>query len=54
MFDDIKHKEVKFYDFHSKSAKDLLSKLLIKDPSKRLSSVKLIQQHAFYSSLDWD
>lgn len=37
MFDDIKAKEVKFYEFHSQPARDLISKLLVKDPNLRLS-----------------
>ncbi len=32
MFEDIKNKQVKFQDFHSLPARDLIMKLLIKDP----------------------
>ena len=36
MFADIRQKEVRFYDFHSPAARDLLSQLLVKDPNERL------------------
>lgn len=54
MFDDIRHKEVRFYDYHSVAAKDLLRKLLIKDPSKRLSSPIEIMNHKFFEGFDWN
>ena len=37
MFDDIRNREVVFYPFHSKAAKDLIAKFLMKDPDERLS-----------------
>lgn len=54
MFNDIRVKEVKFYDFHSPAARDLLSKLLIKDPTERLQDPALIMSHTFFSSIKWD
>ena len=54
MFDDIKNRDVKFYDFHSVSAKDLLTKLLTKDPDQRLSSADEIKKHSFYAQIKWD
>ena len=54
MFNDIRVKEVKFYDFHSPAARDLLSKLLIKDPTERLQDTALIMSHTFFSSIKWD
>lgn len=54
MFDDIKNCEVSFYDFHSSAARDLISKLLMKDPKKRLSSADEIKPHAFFKSVNWD
>jgi serine/threonine protein kinase len=32
MFEDIKSREVKFHDFHNATVRDLLTKLLVKDP----------------------
>ena len=54
MFDDIKNCEVKFYEFHSIAAKDLLTKLLIKDPNERLGSAEEIKKHAFFATIDWE
>ena len=54
MFEDIKNREVKFYDFHSSAAKDLIEKLLEKDPEKRLGSAEEIKSHEFFRSVDWD
>ena len=45
MFDDIKNREVKFYDFHSPVARDLLRKLLVKDPKLRMNSAAEIKRH---------
>jgi len=38
MFKNIVETKVRFYDFHSEVAIDLLTKLLEKDPEKRLGS----------------
>lgn len=54
MFDDIKHREVKFYDYHSPAARDLLSKLLIKIPEQRLSDGSIIMQHDFFAGTNWE
>jgi serine/threonine protein kinase len=54
MFEDIKNKEVKFYDFHTPAAKDLISRLLVKDPDERLNSPEEIMQHDFYHGVKWD
>jgi serine/threonine protein kinase len=40
MFADIRDKEVKFYDFHSAAARDLLAQLLVKDPHDRLQDAE--------------
>lgn len=45
MFEDIRNREVKFYDFHSPAAKDLITKLLVKDPETRLGSAEDIKKH---------
>lgn len=54
MFDDIRNKQVEYYDFHSEAARDLLSKLLVKDPSERLTDADQIMKHEFYKEVDWD
>ena len=54
MFDNIKNSEVKFYDFHTPVAKDLISRLLIKDPALRLGDAQEIMNHEFYAGTDWD
>jgi len=54
MFFDIKNREVKFYDFHSPAAKDLISQLLVKDPEERLSQPEIIMRHDFYLGVNWD
>lgn len=53
MFDDIKNREVKFYDFHSSAARDLIARLLVKDPDTRLGSAEEIKHHEFFKSVDW-
>ena len=54
MFDDIRSRDAKFYDFHSDAAKDLLSKLLIKDPNYRLSDPNVIMSHEFFKGTNFD
>jgi serum/glucocorticoid-regulated kinase 2 len=55
MYKKILYNEVKFPDFFSDNAKDLLSKLLEKNPSKRLGSegAAPIKAHPFFSDVDW-
>ena len=58
LFNSIKTEQVKFYKYLSKEAMDLLTKLFIKDPEKRLGSgpngLKDIQSHPFFASIDWE
>lgn len=57
MFKNIVETKARFYDFHSEVAIDLLTKLLEKDPEKRLGSKHgpiEIMQHPFYAGIDWD
>ena len=42
-----------FRSFHNPATKDLLGKLLVKDPKQRLASVTDIMQHPFFASIDW-
>ena len=58
LFNLIKNDQVKFYKYLSKEAVDLLTKLFIKDPEKRLGSgpngLNDIKSHPFFSSINWD
>ena len=58
LFQSIKTEQVKLYKYLSNEAKDLLTKLFIKDPEKRLGSgpngLKDIQSHPFFASIDWE
>ncbi len=58
LFHIIKTEQVKFYKYLSKEAVDLLTKLFIKDPEKRLGSgpngLNDIKSHPFFAEIDWD
>ena len=58
LFHIIKTEQVKFYKYLSKEAVDLLTKLFIKDPEKRLGSgpngLNDIQTHPFFASINWN
>jgi len=56
MYEKILYAAPKFPPSISDSAKDIISKLLEKDPSRRLGaggSVE-IKKHLFFKSIDWD
>lgn len=53
MFQKIKKAEVTFKPFHSEEAKNLLFKLLIKEPTQRLQNPEEIMKHPFYAPIDW-
>ena len=58
LFHTIKTEQVKFPNFLSKEAVDILTKLFIKDPEKRLGSgpngLEDIKSQPFFSSINWD
>ena len=58
LFHTIKTGQVKFPNFLSKEAVDILTKLFIKDPEKRLGSgpngLEDIKSQPFFSSINWD
>ena len=58
LFNLIKNDQVKFYKYLSKEAVDLLTKLFIKDPEKRLGSgpngLNDIKSHPFFASINWE
>ena len=58
LFHSIKTEQVKFHKYLSKEAVELLSKLFIKDPEKRLGSgpngVDNIKSQPFFASINWE
>jgi len=58
MFEKIMKAELNFPSFLSESAKDLLRRLLVRDPKKRLGSGEAdaaeIKAHGFFYGLDWE
>lgn len=53
----IRYKNPNFYEFHSPQAIDLISRLLDKDPARRLGTVRgaqEIKEHPFFSCIDWE
>jgi serine/threonine protein kinase len=58
MFYEIQHGELEFPDEISSDAKDLITKLLNRNPNERLGSgpgdYREIQQHRFFAPLNWD
>jgi serine/threonine protein kinase len=57
LFDNIINKEIKFYKEFSSKARDLIKKLLAKDPNERMGSTNGMQEvknHAFFHEVDWD
>jgi len=57
MFDKIMKAELTFPPFMSPAAKDLLSKLLVRDPKSRLGSgerdAQELKEHPFFADVDW-
>ena len=56
LFDKIKFSQPKFPSFFSGHLKDLLSKLLEKDPAKRLGAkgAEEVQEHLWFEGFDWE
>ena len=58
LYQNIKSGDLKLEDWLSDNAKDLLSNLLVKDPSKRLGSgsegSQEIRNHPWFSNISWD
>ena len=57
LFDKIKNQAPKFPNFLSFAARDILEKLLDKDPSKRLGSIndsEDIKKHEWFLNFNWD
>jgi len=58
MFGNILSEDVRFPSRMSQEARDLLTGLLVKDPTRRLgggrNDARDIMQHVFFASIDWD
>lgn len=54
MYDLILKKPLEFDDAVSPAARDLLTKLLDRDPSKRMQSVEAFKAHPFFSDMDFE
>lgn len=58
LYQNIKSADLKLEDWLSDNAKDLLSKLLIKDPNKRLgggeSDAEDIKKHPWFANISWE
>lgn len=58
MFNSIISADVKFPDYISDTSKDLLQKLLVRDPNHRLGSgegdAAELKVHPFFAAIDWD
>lgn len=58
LYRNIKNAKLEFKEYMSEEAKDLISKLLIRNPNKRLGSGKRdaeeIKDHRFFEGVNWD
>jgi serine/threonine protein kinase len=54
MYSKIMNAKLTMPEHISDDAKDLLTQLLIRDPTQRLIDPKLIKAHPFFASIDWD
>lgn len=58
LYHNIKHEDLKLEDWLSDNAKDLLTRLLDKDPATRLGSSDAdadeIKEHPWFASINWD
>eukprot|EP00392_Amoebophrya_sp_AT5.2_P003161 g3166.t1 len=57
LFEQIRHGELSIPDYVSTVARDLLRKLLVRDPARRLGSSRKdgmeVMEHEFYASVQW-
>jgi RAC serine/threonine-protein kinase len=54
MYSKIMTAKLTFPDFFGPDSCDFLSKVLERNPEKRLSEPKMIKQHTFFKTIDWD
>jgi len=53
LFSNIREQELKFTRHHNTGTRDLLARLLVKDPAERLCSPEQIMRHDFFANTDW-
>ena len=53
LFSNIRERELEFHKHHNRVTRDLLSRLLIKDPTIRLIDPVEIMGHPFFAQIDW-
>ena len=53
LYDNILTKDVEWKKYHTPVIKDLLTRLLTKDPRQRLASAEAIMKHKFFAHIDW-
>jgi len=53
LFDNIRHNDVVFHKFHDLVTRDLIARLLAKDPKMRLADPDEIMRHPFFAKIDW-
>ena len=53
LFSNIRNKEVVFHKFHDPVTRDLLLRLLVKDPKQRLVDPAEMMRHPFFAKIDW-
>ena len=53
LFQNIRQSEVSFEKYHDAATRDLITRLLIKDPQHRLSDPTEIMAHPFFARIDW-
>ena len=54
LYNNIAKKKLLFPEFFSESLKDLLKKLLEKNPKKRIGIAKEIKKHKFFKDIEWN
>ena len=53
LFSNIRNKDVVFHKFHDPVTRDLLLRLLVKDPKQRLVDPAEMMRHPFFAKIDW-
>lgn len=53
LFQNIRTTEVQFHKYHDNVTKDLILRLLAKDPRARLADPEEIMNHPFFAKIDW-
>ena len=54
LFNKIRNKPIEFHNYHNSTTRDLISRLLTRDPQNRLCDPHEIMQHEFFAKIDWN